>query len=222
MRTATVFFLAVALMFSACKKAETQPAQQQADKPKASEPVKAESGKLQKWPADYPVTGDSVAVITVEQDGVGPLGEMVVEFYPDKAPNHVRNFKWLTDHGFYNGVIFHRVIKGFMIQGGDPQGTGQGGPGWTVDAEFNDTPHIKGILSMARTQDPNSAGSQFFVCHGSPSHLNGQYTVFGKVIKGLDVIDKIANTQVGGPQNSTPVQKVTMKSVKIVARSDVK
>jgi peptidyl-prolyl cis-trans isomerase B (cyclophilin B) len=217
-----ILSLALFVVFAACKRAENQPAQQTQQTQTQSQPVQKENptpGKLEKWPADYPVTGDSVAVMTVEQEGVGPLGEMVIEFYPEKAPNHVRNFKWLTDHNFYNGVKFHRVIKGFMIQGGDPQGTGMGGPGWTVNAEFNDISHVKGVLSMARTNDPNSAGSQFFICHGSPAHLNGQYTVFGKVIKGLDIIDKIAETEVAGPQGSSPVKPVYMKTVKIVARS---
>ena len=116
---------------------------------------------------------------------------MVAEFYPDKAPNHVRNFKWLANNHFYDGVTFHRIIKGFMLQGGDPTGTGSGGPGWTVNAEFNDIKHTKGILSMARSSDPNSAGSQFFVMDGTTPHLDGQYSAFGKVIKGLDVIDKV-------------------------------
>jgi peptidyl-prolyl cis-trans isomerase B (cyclophilin B) len=219
MRMSLSLALAVLVLFAGCKRAEKPAGQTPAQTPTASESVKKpESGRLEKWPADYPVTGDSVAVITVEQQGVGPLGEMVVEFYPDKAPNHVRNFKWLTDHGYFNGLKFHRVIKGFMIQSGDPKGDGTGGPGWNVNAEFNDIPHTKGILSMARTSDPNSAGSQFFICHGNPSYLNGQYTVFGKVIKGLEVIDKVASVPVGGPQNSTPVQPVIMTSVKIVPR----
>ena len=226
MKRLFVLTLTLTFLIGACGKAEkTETAAEKTDDKKMEEPKKEmttsnDTDKLAKWPADYPVDGDSVAVIEVEQEGVGDLGTMVVEFYPDKAPNHVRNFKYLANSGFYNGVPFHRVIKGFMIQGGDPQGTGMGGPGWTVDAEFNDTPHKKGILSMARTQDPNSAGSQFFVCHGDPAHLNGQYTVFGNTIKGLDVIDKIAAVEVGGPQRSTPVQKVTMKSVKIVPRAE--
>ncbi|MBU0690430.1 peptidylprolyl isomerase [bacterium] len=208
-------------LISACGKAEKTQTENNADVKK--EELKEEmttsndTQKLAKWPADYPIEGDSVAVIVVEQESVGELGTLVIEFYPDKAPNHVRNFKYLANSGFYNGVPFHRVIKGFMIQGGDPQGTGMGGPGWTVDAEFNDTPHKKGILSMARTQDPNSAGSQFFICHGDPAHLNGQYTVFGNTIKGLDVIDKVATTEL---QGSTPVKKVMMKSVKIVPRAE--
>ncbi|MFZ5433727.1 MAG: peptidylprolyl isomerase [Calditrichota bacterium] len=223
MRTITTLSLAVLIIFAACKRAENKPAQSETPKSTTqAESVKQAdnpSGKLEKWPADFPVTGDSVAVMDVSQEGVGDLGQMVIEFYPDKAPNHVRNFKWLADNGFYDGLKFHRVIKGFMIQGGDPQGNGMGGPGWKVNAEFNDIKHVKGILSMARAQDPNSAGSQFFICHGDPNFLDGQYTVFGKVIKGLDVIDKVAETPVGGPQNSSPLKPVVMTSVKIMPRA---
>jgi peptidyl-prolyl cis-trans isomerase B (cyclophilin B) len=222
MRTFTMLSLACLMVFAACKRSETQPANQPQKQTTASQPVQKEDpGKLQKWPADYPVTGDSVAVIDISIGGQ-PAGEVVAEFYPDKAPNHVRNFKWLADHKFYNGVKFHRVIKGFMIQGGDPTGTGGGGPGWALDAEFNDIKHVPGILSMARTNDPNSAGSQFFIMHGTTPHLDGQYSVFGKVIKGLEVVNKIAALPVGGPQNSSPMQEVVMTSVKIVPRSAVK
>ena len=211
--------LALLLIFSACKSADNQNKPAQQSQQTQTQP-KADMSSLQKWPADYPVTGDSVAVLSIEQDGA-PLGDIVIEFLPDKAPNHVRNFKWLADHGFYNSTKFHRVIKGFMIQGGDPKGDGSGGPGWKVDAEFNDVKHVKGIVSMARTNDPNSAGSQFFICHGDPSNLNGQYTVFGRTIKGLDVVDKIADTEVGGTQHSSPVKPVVIKSAKIVARSSI-
>jgi peptidyl-prolyl cis-trans isomerase B (cyclophilin B) len=216
--------LAVFLIFAACKSAEKPANQTPAQNQTQGQPVQKEAPKagLQKYPADYPVTGDSVAVISVSIAGQ-PVGDMVAEFYPDKAPNHVRNFKWLADHGFYNGVSFHRVIKGFMAQGGDPDGNGQGGPGWTTDAEFNDRPHDKGILSMARTSDPNSAGSQFFICDAmappQQQALNGKYTVFGKVVKGTDVLDKILTVQVGGPQNSSPQVPVVMTAVKIVPRS---
>jgi peptidyl-prolyl cis-trans isomerase B (cyclophilin B) len=223
MKKLFVFTLTAFFLFSGCSKAEkaqvTPPAETKKAEPKKELTTTTNPDKLAKWPADYPVSGDSVAVIVVEQEGTGELGTLVVEFYPDKAPNHVRNFKYLANNGYYNGVPFHRVIKGFMIQGGDPTGTGMSGPGWTVNAEFNDRPHKKGILSMARTNDPNSAGSQFFICHDNASHLDGQYTVFGNTIKGLDVVDKIANTPCGGPQQSTPLKKVTMKSVKIVPRS---
>ena len=131
-------------------------------------------------------------------------GEMVVEFWPEVAPKTVENFKKLAREGFYDGTAFHRIIKGFMIQGGDPNtkdpakesSYGTGGPGYSVPAEFNDRPHVRGVLSMARSADPNSAGSQFFICLGTASSLDHQYTAFGKVIKGLDVLDKIGDTPV--------------------------
>ena len=165
---------------------------------------------------------DEVAVIETTE------GTMVLEFWPDVAPKHVANFKKLANDKFYDGVAFHRVIKGFMIQGGDPLTKddskqamwGTGGPGWKVDAEFNDKAHTRGVLSAARSQDPNSAGSQFFICHGDPRFLDRQYTAYGKLIKGDDVLEKIATTQTG-PQDR-PVKKITMTSVKIVPRSEVK
>lgn len=118
-------------------------------------------------------------------------GEMMIELYPDVAPNHVASFKALIAKGYYDGLIFHRVIPDFMAQGGDPSGTGRGGPGYTIKAEFNDRKHIRGTLSMARTHDPDSAGSQFFICFVPYPSLDGQYTVFGQVTQGLDVLDKI-------------------------------
>ncbi|HEU4684957.1 MAG TPA: peptidylprolyl isomerase [Nitrospira sp.] len=129
------------------------------------------------------------------------FGEMEIAFFPDKAPNHVNNFVKLAKSGFYNGTIFHRVIPGFMIQGGDPntkdpnkpETYGMGGPNERVKAEFNDIPHRRGIVSMARTNDPNSAGSQFFIVVKDSNFLDGQYTVFGEVVKGMDVADKIVN-----------------------------
>jgi peptidyl-prolyl cis-trans isomerase B (cyclophilin B) len=129
------------------------------------------------------------------------FGEMEIAFFPDKAPKHVENFITLAKSGFYNGTIFHRVIPGFMIQGGDPntkdpkkpETYGMGGPGHHVNAEFNDTPHRRGVLSMARTNDPNSAGSQFFIVVKDSNFLDGQYTVFGEVVKGMEVADKIVN-----------------------------
>lgn len=125
-------------------------------------------------------------------------GEMTGELYPDIAPITVANFKKLADSGFYNGLIFHRVIPGFMIQGGDPEGTGAGGPGWTIKGEFasngvkNDLKHTRGVLSMARTMVPDSAGSQFFVMHADAPHLDGEYAAFGRITEGLDVLDRIA------------------------------
>ena len=224
MRTVVTLSLAVFIIFAACKRAENQTADTPKSEPKKVEAVqKVSMEQLQKWPDDYPVTGDDVAVIAVSVDGQA-IGEMVAEFYPDKAPNHVRNFKWIASHGAYDGIKFHRIIKGFMIQGGDPRGDGMGGPNWRVNKEFNNTPHTKGILSMARSQDPNSAGSQFFICDGSPSSLNNQYTVFGKVFKGLEVLDQIVNVPVGpsrSGENSAPQKTVVMTSVKIVPRSAI-
>ena len=129
------------------------------------------------------------------------LGDMEIVFFPEKAPNHVQNFIKLAKSGYYNGTIFHRVIPGFMIQGGDPntkdpkkpETYGMGGPSEKLKAEFNDTPHRRGIVSMARTNDPNSAGSQFFIVVKDSSFLDGQYTVFGEVVKGMEVADKIVN-----------------------------
>ena len=123
------------------------------------------------------------------------------ELYPDIAPNTVNNFISLVKKGFYDGLIFHRVIKGFMIQGGDPQGTGMGGPGYSIKGEFsnngftNDLKHTPGVLSMARAMDPDSAGSQFFIMHETSPHLDGSYAAFGKVVNGLDVINTIADVR---------------------------
>jgi peptidyl-prolyl cis-trans isomerase B (cyclophilin B) len=155
-------------------------------------------------------------------------GTMIVEFYPDVAPNHVANFKKLARSGFYDGTCFHRVIPGFMIQGGDPNTKddskkdtwGMGGPGYTVKAEFNSKHHARGILSMARTSDPDSAGSQFFICQADCGQLDGQYTVFGSLIKGFDVLDKIANTPTEAPDR--PIKRVNVESVRIVPADAVK
>ena len=137
-------------------------------------------------------------IITIQmKDG----GVMKAERYPEIAPITVKNFVDLAAKGFYNGLIFHRVIPGFMIQGGDPQGTGMGGPGYTIKGEFsangvrNDLKHTRGVLSMARAMDPDSAGSQFFIMHENSPHLDGQYAAFGKVIEGIEVVDKIASVK---------------------------
>lgn len=155
-------------------------------------------------------------------------GEMVAEFWPDVAPKTVANFVKLANDKFYDGTAFHRVIKGFMIQGGDPltkddtkmERWGTGDPGYKIDAEFNKKNHVRGVLSMARSQNPNSAGSQFFICHGSPSFLDGQYTTFGKLIKGDDVLEKIATTPTG--PNDRPATKVVVESIRIVPADSVK
>jgi peptidyl-prolyl cis-trans isomerase B (cyclophilin B) len=153
---------------------------------------------------------------------------MVLEFWPDVAPGHVENFKKLANQGFYDGTCFHRVIKDFMIQGGDPltkddskqRMWGTGGPGYQIKAEFNDKAHTRGVLSMARSSDPNSAGSQFFICHGDPRFLDRQYTAFGKLIKGDDVLEKIATTPT--QPGDRPVTKMSLISVKIVPAESVK
>ena len=137
-------------------------------------------------------------IVTIEmQDG----SIIKAELYPEIAPNTVNNFISLVKSGFYDGKIFHRVIPGFMIQGGCPEGTGMGGPGYTIRGEFsyngfkNDLKHTTGVLSMARAMHPNSAGSQFFIMHETSPHLDGQYAAFGKVIEGMDVVDRIAGTK---------------------------
>ena len=154
-------------------------------------------------------------------------GEMVIEFWPDVAPKTVENFKTLAQKGFYDGTCFHRIIKGFMIQGGDPltkdsareSHWGTGGPGYQIKAEFNDRSHQRGVISMARSANPDSAGSQFFICDGDASFLDRQYTAFGKLVKGDDVLAKIAGTPVGSGgsgEQSKPQKRVGVVSVKIV------
>jgi peptidyl-prolyl cis-trans isomerase B (cyclophilin B) len=180
--------------------------------------------------APAPATNAAPAAADTKEVGVITTSEgvMVVEFYPDVAPNHVANFKKLARSGFYDGTAFHRVIPGFMIQGGDPNtkdeankaSWGMGGPGWSVKAEFNDKHHARGILSMARSNDPNSAGSQFFICHGDAGFLDHQYTVFGNLIKGFDVLDKIAATPTEAPNR--PIKRINVISVKIVPADSVK
>ena len=144
---------------------------------------------------------------------------MKAELYPETAPTSVNNFVNLVQKGFYDGLIFHRVIAGFMIQGGDPQGTGVGGPGYSIKGEFsyngfaNDLKHTKGVLSMARTMEPNSAGSQFFIMHETSPHLDGQYAAFGKVVEGEDIIDKIA--AVATDYMDKPLEEQKMKKVTV-------
>lgn len=156
-------------------------------------------------------------VVTIEMEN----GKLIkAELYPEKAPNTVNNFISLVKSGFYDGVIFHRVISGFMIQGGDPAGVGTGGPGYTIKGEFamngfknNDLKHTRGVLSMARAMHPNSAGSQFFIMHQNSSHLDGQYAAFGKVIGGIEVVDEIASVKTDW--NDKPQIPQTMKKVTV-------
>ena len=146
---------------------------------------------------------------------------MKAELYPEIAPNTVNNFISLVQKGFYDGLIFHRVISGFMIQGGDPQGTGMGGPGYSIKGEFamngvrNDLKHTRGVLSMARSMMPNSAGSQFFIMHANAPHLDGQYAAFGKVVEGLDVVDKIASVRTGWQEKPVEEQKIQSMTVEL-------
>ncbi len=153
-----------------------------------------------------------IVTITMEDGGVIKL-----ELYPETAPVSVNNFLSLVHKGFYNGLIFHRVIKGFMIQGGCPEGTGMGGPGYCIKGEFaqngvaNTLKHTEGVLSMARAQHPDSAGSQFFIMHKKAPHLDGSYAAFGKVIEGMDVVNRIAETATD--YSDRPLENQVMKSV---------
>lgn len=155
------------------------------------------------------------AIIEMENGGV-----MTLELYPEKAPITVANFVKLAKEGFYNGLIFHRVIAGFMIQGGDPTGTGMGGPGYQIKGEFssngvkNDLKHSRGVISMARSAHPDSAGSQFFIMHQNAPHLDGAYAAFGKMTDGFDVLDRIANVSTNW--SDKPLKPQRMKSVTIV------
>ena len=162
------------------------------------------------------VSAQEIAVIETK------FGKIEMELFADKAPGHVKNFKDLAKKGFYDGTIFHRVIPGFMIQGGDPNtksddrsAHGMGGPGYSINAEFNDTLHKRGILSMARSQDPNSAGSQFFIVVKKSSFLDGKYTAFGKVLSGMAVADQIVNAP--RDRRDNPNERIEMK-VKVVNR----
>ena len=154
------------------------------------------------------------------------FGRIVFEFFPEVAPKHCESFKKLANEGFYDGTTFHRVIAGFMIQGGDPnskdddrRNDGTGNPGFTLAAEFNDKPHLRGTVSMARTSDPNSAGSQFFICVAPTPHLDRQYTVFGQVLEGLEVVDKIV--AVRRDANNNPLESVRMQKVRVVKNNEL-
>jgi len=142
-------------------------------------------------------------------------GTIEIELWPDVAPKTVENFTTLIRKGFYDGLVFHRIIPGFMIQGGCPQGTGMGGPGYQIKAEFNPRNHVRGVISMARSSSPDSAGSQFFIMHAAAPHLDGQYTAFGQVVSGLEVVDKIAAVPLRDPRAGEPVNKPKMIKVTV-------
>ena len=210
----TIALSCLLLLFAAASCAGDEPASnappstQSSDKDssKESEPKMA---KKYDAPADQKIDANKKYTATIETDA----GTMTAELYPKIAPKTVNSFVFLAREGYYEGVIFHRVIPGFMIQGGDPTGTGTGGPGYKLKAEFNDFKHDKGVLSMARTNDPNSAGSQFFVMHDRAPHLDRQYTAFGKATSGVDVIDKIAMAPKGAqdrPIKPASIRKITI------------
>lgn len=155
-------------------------------------------------------------MVTIEMEN----GKKIeIELYPDIAPITCKNFEKLVNEGFYNGLTFHRIIPGFMIQGGCPDGTGMGGPGWNIKGEFlangvpNNLKHTRGVISMARAMNPNSAGSQFFIMHEDAPHLDGQYAAFGKVVSGMEVVDEIAETETD--YNDKPLTAQIMKKVSI-------
>ncbi|MBN9689392.1 MAG: peptidylprolyl isomerase [Verrucomicrobia bacterium] len=172
-----------------------------------------------------PAATDQVAVLKFKD-----YGDIVLEFWPDVAPKTVENFKKLASEKFYDGTKSHRLIPGFMIQLGDPLTKdanmearwGTGDPGYKIKAEFNNKPHVKGTVSMARSQDPDSAGSQFFICYGPAPHLDRQYTAFATVIQGMDVLDKLEKVPVGGRQGSTPKTPVVLESVTLIPKSELK
>ncbi len=174
---------------------------------------------------DAKAAADQVAVLKFKD-----YGDIVFEFWPDVAPKTVENFKTLAGKKFYDGTQSHRLIPGFMIQLGDPltkdpnmaSRWGTGDPGYKIKAEFNNKPHVKGTVSMARSADPDSAGSQFFICFAPAPHLDGKYTSFAKVIFGMDVLEKLEKAPVGGRGGSTPITPVVLESVTILPRSEWK
>jgi len=201
-------------------------AAQAADAPaKSAKAAAAKAPNAQAAAGQAGAAADEIAVLETTK------GRMVVEFWPKEAPKTVANFKKLAKQGFFDGTGFHRIIKGFMIQGGDPKSKnpkapdlGTGDPGYKISDEFNTHRHEKGVLSMANSGTPNSAGSQFFIMHGMASHLDGHYTAFGRVFEGIDVLDAIANTPVAanpmmGGEMSKPLEWTTLKSVRIMPRA---
>lgn len=215
--------LSVAVLFAAgCQKSEQEPPAQEEQVSQTEE----EMTPLTPAKARPEVSRAGVDAVTFEP-GTKPrvelqtsLGTMVLELWPDVAPVHCKNFVYLAEAGFYDSVLIHRVIPGFVLQSGDPLGTGMGGPGYNIEAEFSDKKHVKGTLSMARSRDVNSAGSQFFICLAPTPNLDGQYTAFGQVVEGMDVVDKFnqvvtvpsATGEKSKPQEPLYLSKATVLS----------
>ncbi len=215
MKRMLCIFMAVFMLFvvSACSE---KPAKSNTTQ---NETVDKTPQKTQEANMNYPfeiITTKEPIPATIEVENYGTIE---LELYPEIAPISVSNFKYLADKGFYDGLIFHRVIEGFMIQGGCPEGTGMGGPGHQIKGEFlqngvaNNLKHEKGVISMARSAMPNSAGSQFFIMHETSPHLDGQYAAFGKVTKGQEIVDKIATTETD--YTDRPTSDVVIKSIKV-------
>jgi peptidyl-prolyl cis-trans isomerase B (cyclophilin B) len=167
-----------------------------------------------------PAPANEVAVLKTS------YGDMTIAFWPDVAPKTVENFKKLARAKFYDGTAFHRIIKGFMVQGGCPNTKkgesgmpGTGDPGYKIKAEFNPKSHVRGVISMARSQHPDSAGSQFFICHGDARFLDRQYTAFGELVAGDDVLERLATVPTGGSEKSTPIERVALETVTIVEKA---
>jgi len=207
--------MAVSVLFAACNNQQSTAAQS----PPADQKPAAAAPAADPKPA---ANTNEVAVISTT------AGDMVIQFWDDASPNTIANFKKLAKSGFYDGTCFHRVIRGFMIQGGDPNTKdpakedqwGMGGPGYTIPDEFNNHSHVRGVISMAHTGAPNSGGCQFFICHGSPTQLDHQYATFGKLIKGDDVLEKIATTATHPPDR--PNERMGIISIKIVPADSIK
>ncbi|MDL4843086.1 peptidylprolyl isomerase [Aquibacillus rhizosphaerae] len=201
-----VFSLLILLTLAACG---TDTEDEQSAEPDVAEEQEQQSNEVPK----ITVEENPIVTITMENGK-----EIQIELYPEVAPNTVSNFVSLVEDGFYDGLIFHRVIPGFMIQGGDPQGNGSGGPGYSIPGEFssngyeNDLVHERGVISMARSQSPDSAGSQFFIMTEAATHLDGEYAAFGKIIEGMDVVDEIVAVEA---KNDKPLEDQKMKTVTV-------
>lgn len=204
----TTIFAAALIIAIGCSSNEAE----SADTSKQTNQQATDAGKNDPSQMTQPIRNESNPIVTIHTD----QGDMVLELYRDVAPAHADSFVALTEKGFYNGLTFHRIVDGFMIQGGDPKGNGTGDAGYKLPAEFSDLPHVEGTLSMARGGDPNSGGCQFFICLARAKFLDGQYSVFGHLLKGYDVLHKIGKLPVKAAPHgevSAPVETVYMREV---------